>query len=454
VTSAVVEIETPELGDRSYLVHDGDQALVVDPQRDIDRVLKIAAAVGVRVTHVAETHLHDDYVSGGPQLARETGAAYLVGADEAVAFPRVAVREGDEIAVGDLTVTVLATPGHTAGHVAYVVGSPGAPRYAFTGGSMLHGNVGRSDLCGLEHAERLARAQWRSVRRLATALPDDVAVLPTHGFGSFCAAGPRHATAAGTIAHERSRNPALQGEDEAGFVRRQLGRAVGHPGYYRRLAALNATGVAPIDLPPVRPIGAADLGELLANGTWVVDVRDRAAFARDHLEGSVSFEMADSFAPYLGWVVPWGAEVALIAGAPDRLERARRDLARIGIDHLSGSAAGSLDRVAGDLPRSSYPISDFTGLAKERVERSPLVLDVRREDEWRAGHVEGATHVFVADLPACLAEVPAGQVWVYCASGWRASVAASLLHRAGRDVVLVDDKFANAGPSGLAVVSG
>jgi hydroxyacylglutathione hydrolase len=454
VSSAVVEIETPELGDRSYLVHDGEQALVVDPQRDIDRVLAVAAALGVRITHVAETHLHNDYVSGGCQLARETGAEYLVGAAEDVVFERTPVADGDEVAVGDLTVSVVATPGHTPGHVTYVVASAGNARFAFTGGSLLHGNVGRTDLCGVENAEQLARAQYRSVRRLAEVLAGDVVVHPTHGFGSFCSAGRRSAPTQGTVADERSGNPALLDDDEDGFVAQLLASAVAHPTYYRHMAAINRAGAGRVDLAPVRLLDAGELRDLLRSEAWVVDLRDRATFARDHLEGSVSFEMADNLATYVGWVVPWGTSLALLAALPDRIERARRDLSRIGVEHLEGVATGQLEQVGAGIRRVGYPVSDFMGLAKERVERWPVVLDVRREDEWRAGHIEGATHLFVADVPQWLGSVPPGQVWVHCGSGYRAATAASILHRAGRDVVLVDDEWPNAITAGLPIVSG
>jgi hydroxyacylglutathione hydrolase len=454
VSSAVVEIETPELGDRSYLVHDGEQALVVDPQRDIDSVLAVAGAVGVRITHVAETHLHDDYVSGGCQLARETGAEYLVAAAEDVGFARTPVADGDEIEVGELTVSVVATPGHTPGHLAYVVGSGGRADFAFTGGSLLHGNVGRTDLCGAENAERLARAQYRSVRRLAEVLAGEVVVHPTHGFGTACPAGRRGAPAGGTVAGERTANPALVEDDEEAFVARQLGKAAAHPGYYRHTVAINRTGAGRVALAPVHLLDPAELQDLLRSGGWVVDLRDRAAFAREHLEGSVSFEMADSLATHLGWVVPWGEPLTLLASSPDRLERARRDLSRIGVDHLHGTASGSLERVGAGIRRVGYPVADFMGLAKERVERWPVVLDVRRDDEWRAGHVDGAVHVFVADLAGRLDAVPAGQVWVHCGSGYRASIAASILHRAGRDVVLVDDEWPAAIAAGLPIASG
>jgi hydroxyacylglutathione hydrolase len=454
VTFSVVEIDTPELGDRSYVVHDGEVALVVDPQRDIDRVLAVTAAVGVKVTHVAETHLHNDYVTGGLALAREVGAEYLVGASEEVSFDRTPVKSGDELQVGELKLSVVATPGHTPGHLAYVVADGERARFVFSGGSLLHGNVGRTDLSGEGTAEALAREQYRSARRLAD-LPGDVEVHPTHGFGSFCASGPRTAHPAGTIADQQLVNPALLADDEDEFVAALLASFVAYPRYYAHMGPLNAAGPAPIDLSPARTVGPQELRKLLASGEWVIDLRDRTSFARDHLQGSVSFEQSDNLSTYLGWVVPWRAPITLLASTPDRVSRARLDLARIGIDGLHGAASGPLDALAGEgAPRGSYQVSDFGGLAKECIEWPVVVLDVRRDDEWRAGHIEGATHVFVADVPARLESVPPGRVWVHCASGFRASIAASILHKAGRDVVLVDDEWPNVLSSGLPIVPG
>jgi hydroxyacylglutathione hydrolase len=452
VSSAVVTIETPELGDRSYLVHDGEAALVVDPQRDIERVLTVAEAVGVQVTHVAETHLHNDYVSGGRELARETGAAYLVAGAEKVAFDRTGVHDGDTFPVGALTVSVIATPGHTPHHVSYVVGSAGRAEAVFTGGSLLHGSVGRTDLGAPGSAETLAREQYRSVRKLAVSLEPAVAVHPTHGFGSFCSTGPR-GQGGGTIGDELASNVALEEhEDEDGFVARLLAGPAARPAYYQYMAAVNAAGAEAVGGAPV-VLSPGELAELLRSGAWVVDLRDRASFAREHLSGSVSFEQADGFATSVGWVVPWGSPISLVAASPDRLERARRDLSRIGIDRLRGVASGSLETIAGGVARTSYPVSDFVGLAKDSIEHRPVVLDVRRDEEWDAGHIDGAVHIFAADLPGRLDEVPAGQVWTHCTTGYRASIAASLLHRAGRDVVLVDDEWASVLSTGLPVVA-
>jgi len=198
---SIVPIETPTLGDRSYLVHDGEVALVVDPQRDIDRVLALADAAGVRITHVFETHIHNDYVTGGLALAKATGAAYHVNAADDVAYQRVPVNDGDVIDVSDvLRIRVIATPGHTYTHLSYSLESGSEHVGVFSGGSLLFGSTGRPDLLGPDHTHALVHHQFASAHRLATELPDQTQVLPTHGFGSFCAATESE----GDLVHDRS----------------------------------------------------------------------------------------------------------------------------------------------------------------------------------------------------------------------------------------------------------
>jgi len=237
----VVIIETPALGDRSYLIHDGADAVVVDPQRDIGRILATAQARRVRITHVLETHIHNDYVTGGLALASQTGASYVVAESEEVSFDRLAVGDKDQISTGSLTMTVMHTPGHTPGHLSYVLSETGGdPVAVFTGGSMLYGAVGRTDLIGPDQTEQLTRAQYRSVRRLAAELPDEVAVYPTHGFGSFCSATPTAGTSS-TIGTERGVNVALR-SDEAAFVAELIAGLSAYPRYYAHMGPANRPG--------------------------------------------------------------------------------------------------------------------------------------------------------------------------------------------------------------------
>jgi glyoxylase-like metal-dependent hydrolase (beta-lactamase superfamily II) len=182
----VVPIETPTLGDRTYVVHDGQTAFVVDPQRDIDRVLAVVDGAGVRLTHVLETHIHNDYLTGGLALTRRTGAAYLVNAEDDVGFERTPIRDQETLEIGRMRVTALATPGHTFTHLSYAVTDADRAFAVFTGGSLLYGVTGRPDLLGDERTDALVRHQHASAHRLAAELPDEAEVYPTHGFGSFC----------------------------------------------------------------------------------------------------------------------------------------------------------------------------------------------------------------------------------------------------------------------------
>ncbi|MGH2688752.1 MAG: MBL fold metallo-hydrolase, partial [Actinomycetota bacterium] len=374
----VVTIGTPELGDRSYLVHDGSAAIVVDPQRDIDRILQAAGDAGVQVTHVAETHIHNDYVSGGLDLAQRTGAEYLVAAAEDVGFGRRPVSDGDEIAIGSFGVRVVATPGHTPHHVSYVVVDDGVPTAVLTGGSLLYGTVGRTDLTAPAATQELTRAQFRSVRRLAAELPDEAGVWPTHGFGSFCSSSRSSGADRSVLGHERRTNIALTIDDEDAFVERLLAGLTAHPVYYAHMAPINRRGPQPLDPSPPRRLDPAGLRRLLDQGGWVLDLAHRRAFAAGHIPGSVSFELGESLATYVGWVVPWGAPVTLVADTPAEIGEAQRALARIGFDRWAGAAIGQRAQLAGGRPLRRYPVSDFAGLARALAgERPPVVLDVR-----------------------------------------------------------------------------
>jgi hydroxyacylglutathione hydrolase len=446
----IVTVETPGLGDRSYLVHDGSAAVVIDPQRDIDRMRSAAQAAGVRVTHVLETHIHNDYVTGGLALARVAGAEYVVAAADQVSFSRTGAADGDRFAVGAMTVTAVSTPGHTPTHLSYVLrDGDGPPVAVFTGGSLLFGAVGRTDLIGAAQTEPLTRAQFRSVRRLADELPDDVAVYPTHGFGSFCSATPTSGDSS-TIGRERRSNVALLNADEESFVKELMAGLGAYPCYYAHMGPLNRGGPGFPGLSAPRPADPADIRRRIETGEWVVDLRQRTAFARGHVTGSISCELGDPFATYLGWTIPWGAPLTLIGDDPRQVAEAQRQLIRIGIDQLSAAATGPVSELAAGR-MSSYQVARFEELAARWGEDGVVVLDVRRPDEWAAGHLAGAVHVPFWELEQRAGEVPAGTVWVHCASGFRAAIAASLLDRAGRQAVHVDDNWERAAQLGLPV---
>lgn len=277
----VLVLDSTGLGDRSYVVHDGEHALVVDPQRDIDRVEHLLAEHGLTVTHVAETHIHNDYVTGGYHLARAHSAVYLVPGDVDLDYLSErnvrAVHDGDRIAVGSFEVSVFHTPGHTPHHVAYAVSRDGHPGAVFTGGSLLYGSVGRPDLVAPDLTEKQAHDQWASVNRLAADLSDGTQVYPTHGFGSFCAA-TQAAGLQSTIEQEKVINPALT-QDEHGFVTTLLAGLDVFPAYYAHMGPANAAGPADVDLSLPSPAEPVELERRIAAGEWVVDLRSREVFA-------------------------------------------------------------------------------------------------------------------------------------------------------------------------------
>lgn len=454
----VVVIETPQLGDRTYLVHDGSVALVIDPQRDTDRVEEAARVAGVRITHVAETHLHNDYVTGGLVLAGKLGAEYLVNDADNVSFNRSPVSDGHVLQVGRLTVRVVATPGHTHTHLAYVVREDthdGGTEAVFSGGSLLYGSVGRTDLVSPEDTATLAHAQYSSVRKLVSSAAPEAALYPTHGFGSFCSIGPASRANASTLAEQSASNHALTDPSEEHFVAELLENITAYPAYYAHMSPLNAAGPGPADLSVPNSVDPEELGRRLGSGEWVVDLRHRIAFAHDHLNGSVGFEYGNgsNFTSYLGWVIPWNQPLTLLGSRTD-VEKAIRDLARIGIDSpdaavgLEGVAGNGLSRLAPGVPHSSYPHGDWSVLLRER-QPGDVVLDVRRPDEYKASHVDGAINVPVYELLRRMDGLPQARIWVHCATGYRASVAASLLDRADRDVVLVDAMYRDAAAAGV-----
>lgn len=441
-------IETSGLGDRSYLIHDGGVGVVIDPQRDIDRVLDLARDRGVQITHVLETHIHSDYVTGGLQLAGTVGAEYIVPAGEDVHYERRAVSDGDVIDGGPIQLQVLHTPGHTHHHNSYVLRDrTGAIVGVFTGGSMLHGTTGRTDLSGAEHTEELSRAQFHSVRRLAEKLHDDVEVYPTHGFGSFCSASPSSSDSS-TIAEQRTNNPALT-LDEQAYIDNLISGLSDYPAYYAHMGVINREGPAPVDLSVPEPVDPHELRRRIETGEWVVDLRHRTAFAAGHLAGTLGFELSGSFVAYLGWLCSWGAPLTLIGQDQDQVADARRELVRIGVDNITGSAVGDVRTLADGTPVRSYRVADFAALAEVLDDDHVSVLDVRQKNEFNEGHVRRAQNIPLNELIGRAGEVPSGRVWTYCASGYRSSIAASIIDTPHREVVLIDDSYDNADKFGL-----
>ncbi|MEU5322827.1 rhodanese-like domain-containing protein [Streptomyces sp. NPDC021056] len=446
-------IEVPGLGNRSYLAGGAQTAVAIDPPRDVDQLIAAAARRGVRISHVVETHVHNDYVTGGLELARVVGAAYLVPADARVSFERVPVHDGDHAEVdadAGLALRALATPGHTPHHTSYVLEQNGTAVAVFTGGSLLIGTVGRPDLVEPRLTEHLARAQHASAHRLAAELPQETAVLPTHGFGSFCSSAQTEGSDT-TIGKEKASNAALT-RDVDDFVADLLAGLDDIPAYYTHMGPANAAGPEPVDLTPPALADAEEIAARLAAGEWVVDLRNRVAFAAGHVSGSFNFEAEGQLATYLAWLIPWGKPVTLLAESPGQLAAAQRELVRVGIDRPAAAAIGGpKDWVPEGGAPASFRRATFADLAGRLPAQGVVVLDVRRDYERAGGHVEGSVHIPLHALHRRIEEIPAGEVWVHCAGGMRAAIAASLLDATGRAVVAVDDSFDAAEKTGLTV---
>ena len=413
------------LGNSAYLADlGGGRALAVDASRDLRALRRAASRRGLTVAFAADTHLHADFLSGAVQLAADEGATVLAAAAGRRAFPHTALADGDEMDLGGLTLRALATPGHTDEHLSYLLLDGTRELGVFTGGSLIVGSAARTDLLGAGRAGELARAQYRSLRRLA-GLPNATAVWPTHGAGSFCSAPPGAARVT-TIGAEKAANALLAEADEDAFARRLLASLGSYPAYFARLAEVNRRGPAPVTGPPgLAPLTPAAFRALAGRGGWMVDVQPVADFAAGHIPGAVSIPLRDQFATWLGWLVPAGVPLGFVlTPSQDPAEVAWQAL-KIGYEDL----AGQLDGGMAAWQANGGP-AEQTELVTAGYMDGRAVLDVRQDAEYSAGHVPGAVHVELGDLPARMQAAPAGAV-VMCGHGERAMTAASLLQRAG-----------------------
>jgi rhodanese-related sulfurtransferase/glyoxylase-like metal-dependent hydrolase (beta-lactamase superfamily II) len=414
------------LGNSAYLAELGDgRALAVDASRDLRALREATAKRGLRVAFAADTHLHADFLSGAVQLAAEDGATVLAAAAGHREFPHTALADGDETDLGGLTLRALSTPGHTGEHLSYLLLDGDRELGVFTGGSLIVGSAARTDLLGASQTERLARAQYRSLRRLA-ALPDATAVWPTHGAGSFCSAPPGTARVT-TIGAEKTSNPLLAVPDEDTFTRRLLASLGSYPVYFDRLAEANRRGPAPVTgSPRLTPLTPAAFRSLMGGGGQVIDVRPVADFAAGHIPGAVSIPLREQFATWLGWLLPASVPLGFVlADGQDPAEVTWQAL-KIGYEDLAGQLDGGMAAWHAD----GGPAEETELFTTGHIGSRP-VLDVRQAAEYGSGHIPGAVHVELGDLPARAPDAPAGAV-VMCGHGERAMTAVSLLQRAGR----------------------
>lgn len=439
------------LGNTCYLVDLGDgSALVVDPPRDLRTVLATAREHGLRIRFAADTHLHADFLSGAVQLAHEFDTTVLASAAGGRVFAHRGLGEGDQVDLGGLRLTALATPGHTDEHLSFLLGDGQRPVGVFTGGSLIVGSAARTDLLGPDRTEALTRAQFHSLRRLGQ-LPARTAVWPTHGAGSFCSAPPGTARTS-TIGQELATNPLLQLGDEDSFVGTLLASLGSYPDYFRRLTEINRRGPQVLDLQaPARlaPLSPSLVRTMRGDGVVVVDVRPVRDYAAGHVRGAVSIPLREQFATWLGWLVD--GPVVIVRGDDQDPAEIVWAAANIGFD-TAGGLVGELAGGVEGWAAAGYEVATTAMLAAAEVEPDRhQVLDVRQVAEVAVGHLPGVRHIELG-LLSTEAVSPGGGpdrgVVTMCGHGERAATAASLLEGQGhRDLAIVEggpDDWAHA----------
>jgi hydroxyacylglutathione hydrolase len=435
-----------QLAQASYLVGCAatGEALVVDPMRDVEPYLALAAKEGLRITHVTETHIHADFVSGSRELAARTGATIYLSdmgpAEWKYAYahePNVMlVRDGDHWMVGNIRVEVLHTPGHTPEHIAFLItdtAGADAPMGLFSGDFLFVGDVGRPDL--LEEAAGIsgtkepgAREMFHTLERSKT-LPDYLQVWPAHGAGSACGKA-LGAIPSSTLGYEKRFNPAFHLSDEASFVDWLLSGQPEAPRYFARMKHVNKVGpVLLSELPPVRMLDRSAIDAALANGDLVIDLRPQAAYRAAHIPGSLSVPATTAmYSTYIGWFVDYTRPTYLVLPDDADLTATMKTLRAIGIDHVPGF----LPAAAIGANTASLPAVTVAELAERLAAGDTLVLDVRGQSEYAEVHLPNALHVPLGFIPQHLAEIPRNRpIIVHCASGYRAQIGASLLRCAG-----------------------
>jgi glyoxylase-like metal-dependent hydrolase (beta-lactamase superfamily II)/rhodanese-related sulfurtransferase len=424
------------LAHASYMLASEGEAVVVDPQRDVEIYLTAAEANQVSIRHIFETHLHADFVSGHRELASRTGARIYIGAQAEATFPHVPVKDGFQLQVGQIRITALETPGHTPESMCFVIADEEksrAPWAVLTGDTLFLGDVGRPDLSKRFTAAQLAGMLYDSLHHKILKLSDDVLVYPAHGAGSLCGRNMR-AERVSTIGTERLTNYALQIKSREEFVRQLTSNLPARPEYFQQDAEINRTGASALsDLPALSPIEPAELKALLAEGGIALDVRPGEQFAAAHVPGSVNIALSGQFASWAGAVLGLAAHPVLIAESLEAVSEARMRLARIGLEDARGYLKGGIEAWSkAGFALTTLPQITIESL-NDRLPGSALqVLDVRREPEWEAGHIAGATwwplDNFKVAPPEIDRDVP---VAVHCKGGYRSMIACSLLQRAG-----------------------
>ena len=447
-----------KLAQASYLIGCAatGEALVVDPNRDVSQYLDTAEADGVRISHVTETHIHADFVSGSRELAARTGATMYLsdegGADWMYAFAErdsaVLLRDGDRFEVGNIVIEAMHTPGHTPEHLSFLVTDTAAanrPIAILTGDFVFVGDVGRPDL--LEKAVKIegtmeagARTLFRALQRFK-GLPDFLQVLPGHGAGSACGKGISSIPTS-TVGYERLFNWALVIQDEDEFVDAVLAGQPEPPRYFAEMKRINKEGPRVLGgFTPPRRLQSADIASALAGGSMVVDTRSAAEFACEHIPGTINIPLNRSFTTWAGWLIPYESDFHLIVDdeCPGCVDEAVRDLRSIGLDRMAGYFGADVLSAWSEQHGGLEQIPQLTSveLARRLSSGEVAVLDVRGPKEWETGHLPGVDNISVGYLEEHLDQLPTDRpLVVHCQGGARSAIAASLLRAHGFDNVV------------------
>lgn len=435
------------LGNSAYLVgsHASQRAVLIDPLRDVEQYRHAAERLGVHITHILDTHLHNDFVSGARELAAQTGAIIGLGAQFGVEFEHLSLEENQLVASGDLQVKVLATPGHTPEHISFLLVQENGPTALFSGGALMVGGAARTDLLGHEHAVPLARQSYHTLQHKLLTLKDAVAVYPTHGAGTFCAA-PTSSERTSTIGRERLTNYLLQAQTEEAFIKAALTGLPSYPVYYPYVRAMNRRGPRVLGgVPVLKPLQPDAVQALAENGVAVLDVRPWRRFAEGHIPGAYGIQVDAPLSTWAGWLIPFGTPLVLVSDSITDQVEAVRQLIRIGYDDLRGYMAGDMEAWAeAGLPIETVPTLSVRELHERLNDKDDLlVLDVRQQNEWDAGHIPGALHIenglLATHTPALPTERP---IAVHCARGSRSMAGISVLLRKGyHNLIQVEGGF-------------
>ena len=427
------------LAHASYMLGSDGIAAVVDPQRDVGLYLDEAKKHGLEIRYVIETHLHADFVSGHGELAALTGAQVYLGAKAGAKFPHVDVHDGDELAFGKCRLKFLETPGHTIESVSIVVTDlekSSKPFAVLTGDTLFIGDVGRPDLSGDLTPQQLAGMLFDSLHSKLLKLPDDVEVFPAHGAGSLC--GRQMSTErSSTIGKQKASNYALRPTDKEEFVRLLTAELPERPGYFAQDVEINRTGAAPLaELRPLPSLTPAEVAARQKSGATVLDTRPAIEFGPAHIPGSIHVGLVGQFASWAAIVLGLDKDILIVAEDAEQAAESRMRLARVGIEHVNGYLDGGIVAwILAGLPVAQAPeisVEELRDLAPE-----VQIVDVRRPAEWQSGHIDSAIHIPLDKLESKLATLDKHKpVAVHCKSGYRSSIASSMLTRAGFEQVM------------------